>query len=192
MIGCNTTPILVLWIYFYSCALHLSWCVAIWFYQAYLKLCTCTFYVKTHVKFRFSTRVSIQIWESSCNIQIDSLGCCFKCRTNLTNVCHTAGHCVGLLSWSNSCGGWRQRTQLSSQLCHSLRYHAHTVQVDIQNVLCLHVCISDCVFVHARWRWRAFPDGQRDRGGETDSDDYRQTNNSSAGATGYGKSHIFG
>lgn len=55
---------------------------------------------------------------------------CFKCLTQrVPNVCHAAGHCAGLLSWSHSCSGWRQRTQLFTQLCHSFRYNAHRCEV---------------------------------------------------------------
>ena len=51
----------------------------------------------------------------------------------------------------------------------------------------LHVYICDCVCVDARRRWWAFPDGQRDRRGETDSGGEEQTQNSSAASSGHGK-----
>lgn len=37
-----------------------------------------------------------------------------------SDLCYAAGHCAGLLSWSHLCSGWRQWTQHSTQLCHSL------------------------------------------------------------------------
>lgn len=52
------------------------------------------------------------------------------------------------------------------------------------------MCISNRVCVHARRWWRAFPDGQRDGGDETDSRGQRQTRNSSAAPKGHGKTHI--
>lgn len=48
-----------------------------------------------------------------------SLGCDFR-QFDIKN-CPVAGHHVGLLSWTHTCGGWRQSTQLPSQLCHPLR-----------------------------------------------------------------------
>lgn len=67
---------------------------------------------------------------------------------NLTNMCHTAGHCVGLLSWSHSCSGWRQRTQLHSQLCHSLRYHAQRYKLIFKTCFaCTHASVTVFLFM---------------------------------------------
>lgn len=62
------------------------------------------------------------------------------------NACHAAGRCAGLLSWSHSCSGWRQRTQLFSQLCHSLRYHTYRYKLIFQ-MCCAFMCASVTVLV---------------------------------------------
>lgn len=104
------------------------------------------------------------------------------------NICSTLGHCVGLFSWSHSCSGWRQWSQLSTQLCHSFRYHKYQRSPKCKNVLFFYVYI--CICVHARRRWWPFPDGQKNRGNKTDSEGKSQTHKSSTAPPGHGKTHM--
>lgn len=60
-------------------------------------------------------------------------------------MCHTLGHRVGLLSWSHSGSRWRQRSQLSPQLCHSFRYHKHQCS-PLFNMCCSFMCTSITAF----------------------------------------------